>query len=158
MKLKLDANFGDLLRFFAALKVKYLVVGGWAVSVHAQPRATMDMDILVSSEPSNLEAVYSALLRFGAPLETIDKRTFLEAGTFFRLGIPPCQIDIFTAIDGVTFEECWTNRFELQLEPEGVAQFISVGDLIKNKLASGRPQDLADAEAIERAQVQRRKW
>lgn len=120
MKLKLDANFGDLLRFFAALKVKYLVVGGWAVSVHAQPRATMDMDILVGSEPSNREAVYNALLRFGAPLEAIEKSTFLEAGTFPRLGIPPCQIDIFTAIDGVKFEDCWPRRVEVQLDLDGV--------------------------------------
>ena len=152
MKLKLDANFGDLLRLFGALSVRYLVVGGWAVSVHAQPRATLDLDVLVGADPANISAVYRALVEFGAPLEHIDKSKFLEPGTFFRLGVPPCQIDIFTKIDGVEFEECWRNRLEIAVEPEGVIQFISAGDLTKNKIASGRAQDIADAEAIRRAQ------
>lgn len=155
MKLKLDANFGDLLAFFAAHDVKYLVVGGWAVSVHAQPRATLDLDILVCSAPTNVQGVYDALIQFGAPMETIDKATFLEHGTFFRLGVPPCQVDIFTEIDGVSFEECWPNRVIVTLETHGIAQFISAGDLIKNKIASGRAQDIADAEAIKGAQQQR---
>src|SRR5713226_9922469 len=90
MKLKLDANFCDLLSAFRACSVRYLIIGGWAVSVHAQPRATMDMDIFVSPERDNIEALYRALIRFGAPLEKMGKGQFLEPGTFFRIGAPPC--------------------------------------------------------------------
>src|SRR5258708_32219205 len=93
MKLKLDANFCDLLSAFRACSVRYLIIGCWAVSVHAQPRATMDM--FVSPERENIEAVYQALTAFGAPLEKMETSQFLQVGTFFRIGVPPCQVDIF---------------------------------------------------------------
>ena len=123
------------------------------MSVHAQPRATKDMDIFVSPEPANIGAVYEALIRFGAPLKTMDKRQFLEPGTFFRIGAPPCQIEIFPEIPGVQFEACWPNRLEVPLDSESVlsANFISA------RIASGREQDVADAQAIKRAQQQKRK-
>ncbi|HET7259681.1 MAG TPA: DUF6036 family nucleotidyltransferase [Candidatus Acidoferrum sp.] len=156
MKLKLDGNFCDLLSAFRACNVRYLIIGGWAVSIHAQPRATQDMDIFVSPDPSNIEAVYEALIRFGAPLKNMHKSQFLESDTFFRIGAPPCQMDIFPGIPGVQFEACWVNRVEVLLDAEiGLsANVISAQDLIASKLASGRAQDLADAQAIKRAQQQ----
>ena len=159
MKLKLDGNFCDLLSAFRACRVRYLIIGGWAVSIHAQPRATKDMDIFVSPESANIDAVYEALIRFGAPLKTMDKSQFLEPGTFFRIGAPPCQIEIFPEIPGVQFETCWPNRLEVPLDTESVlfANFISAEDLIAAKIASGREQDVADAQAIKRAQQQKRK-
>lgn len=155
MRLKLDANFYDLLSAFRACEVRYLIVGGWAVSVHAQPRATQDLDIFVGSDPTNISEVYNALSRFGAPLGDIDKNKFLEHGTFFRIGAPPCQIDIFTEIPGVRFEACWPRRLEVPLDPSGLsASFISAEDLVAAKIASGREQDIADAHAVRRAQRQ----
>lgn len=77
MKLKLDANFGDLLSAFRACNVRYLIIGGWAVSIHAQSRATQDMRIFVSPDRANIEALYEALLRFGAPLKSMDKSQLL---------------------------------------------------------------------------------
>ena len=156
MRLKLDANFCDLLSAFRSCEVRYLIIGGWAVSVHAQPRATQDLDIFVSSERSNIESVYQALLKFGAPLKTLSKQDFLKPGTFFRIGAPPCQVDVFPEIPGVRFEECWSNRMEVPLET-GSAYFISAEGLIAAKRASGREQDLADIRAIERAQKQKRR-
>jgi hypothetical protein len=154
MKLKLDDNFCDLLSAFHSCRVRYLIIGGWAVSVHAQPRATQGMDIFVSSDPGNLAAVYEALVRFGAPLDNMDKTQFLEPGTFFRIGFPPCQVDIFPEIPGVQFEECWPNRIEITLDADSAlhASVISAKDLIAAKLASGRAQDLADVQAVKRAQ------
>src|SRR5712691_11556163 len=142
MKLKLDGNFCDLLSAFRACSVRYLIIGGWAVSVHAQPRATKDMDIFVSPERGNIEAVYQALVGFGAPLEKMEKS---------------CQVDIFPDIPGVQFEACWPNRVEVLLDAENPfsANFISPEDLIATKIASGREQDLADAQAIRRAQQQK---
>jgi hypothetical protein len=159
MKLKLDSNFYDLLSAFRACNVKYLIIGGWAVSIHAQPRATQDMDIFVSPDRDNIEAVYEALVRFGAPLKNMNNSQFLEQGTFFRIGAPPCQVDIFPGIPGVKFEECWPNRVEVPLDEEGAlsVNFISAKDLIAAKTASGREQDLADAQAIRRAQQQKPK-
>ncbi len=153
MRLKLDANFCDLLSALRACNVRYLIIGGWAVSVHAQPRATQDLDIFVASERSNIELLYEALLRFGAPLENFSKSDFLKPGTFFRIGAPPCQVDIFPEVVGVRFEECWPDRIEVALET-GTAYFISVEGLLAAKRASGREQDLADIRAIERAHKQ----
>ena len=153
MKLKLDANFYDLLSAFRGCNLRYLIVGGWAVSIHAQPRATQDMDIFVDSESANIEAVYEALKGFGVPLDSINKEQFLEPGTFFRIGVPPCQIGIFPEIPGVKFEACWPNRLEVPLDREGLsANFISAEDLIAAKVASGREQDIADVQAIRRVQ------
>jgi len=129
------------------------------VSMHAQPRATKDLDIFVGPEPSNIEAVYEALMRFGAPLKNMDRSQFLESGTFFRVGAPPCQVDIFPEIPGLKFEACWPNRLEATLDTESelTANFISAEDLVTAKVASGREQDVADAQAIRRAQQQRPK-
>jgi hypothetical protein len=159
MKLKLDGNFCDLLSAFRACSVRYLIIGGWAVSIHAQPRATQDMDVFVSPDRVNIEAVYEALVRFGAPLKNMNKSQFLEPGTFFRIGAPPCQVDIFPEIPGVQFEACWPNRVEVLLDAESAlsANVISAEDLIAAKTASGREQDLADAQAIRRAQQQKPK-
>jgi hypothetical protein len=157
MKLKLESNFCDLLSAFRACSVKYLIIGGWAVSIHAQPRATQDLDIFVSPDRANIEAVYEALIRFGAPLKNVDKSRFLEPESFFRIGAPPCQIDIFPGIPGVKFAKCWPNRVEVLLDATGSlsANFISAEDLIAAKTASGRDQDIADAQAIKRAQQQK---
>ena len=159
MKLKLGADFCDLLSAFRAVGVKYLIIGGWAVSVHAQPRATLDMDIFVSPDKGNLEAVYKALIQFGAPLKNTDKNQFLEPGAYFRFGAPPNQVDIFPGIPGVEFEACWSKRVEVPLDCEGPlsANVISADDLIAAKIASGREQDLADVQAIRRAQKQKQK-
>jgi uncharacterized nucleotidyltransferase DUF6036 len=157
MKLKLDANFCDLLSAFRACSVRYLIIGGWAVSVHAQPRATRDMDIFVSPERGNIEAVYQALTAFGAPLEKMKKSQFLQPSTFFRIGAPPCQVDIFPDVPGLQFEACWPKRVEVLLDAKNsfAANFISAEDLIAAKIASGREQDLADVQAIRRALQQK---
>jgi hypothetical protein len=130
MKLKLDSNFCDLLGAFRACSVKYLIIGGWAVSIHAQPRATQDMDIFVSPDRDNIEALYEALVRFGAP---------------------PCQVDVLPGIPGVEFEACWPNRLEVLVEEGSAlsANVISAKDLIAAKIASGREQDLATHRPLE---------
>lgn len=159
MKLRLGSDFCDLLSAFHACNVKYLIIGGWAVSIHAQPRATQDMDIFVSPDRTNLEAVYEALLRFGAPLNNVPKNQFLAPGSYFRVDAPPNQVDIFPGIPGVQFEACWAKRVEVPLDVEGAifAHIISAEDLIASKIASGREQDLADVQAIRRAQKQKPK-
>jgi len=117
------------------------------------------MDIFVSPDSSNLAAVYEALLQFGAPLDNVEKSQFLESGTFFRMGLPPCQVDIFSEIPGVQFDACWPNRTEILLDTESSLRIdvISPQDLILAKLASGRAQDLADVQAVKNAQGQKQR-
>jgi len=146
-------DFKELLSVLNACRVKYLVVGAYAVSIHAQPRATKDLDILIKANAANAEAVFTALAKFGAPLQDLTSADFAEPGPFFRLGREPVGIDILTTIPGVEFDAAWERRVEEVVDSESglKASFISRDDLIAAKLASGRTQDLADVEAIRNA-------
>jgi hypothetical protein len=146
-------DFKELLSVLNAHRVKYLVVGAYAVSIHAQPRATKDLDILVKADADNAQAVFAALAQFGAPLQGLTAADFAEPGPFLRLGREPVGVDILTAIPGVEFEAAWERRVEDVIDPASglKATFISREDLIAGKLASGRPQDLADVDAIRKA-------
>src|SRR5208337_4969025 len=146
-------DFKELLSVLNAHRVKYLVIGAYAVSIHAQPRATKALDILVKADAENAAAIFAALAQFGAPLEGLTAADFAEPGPFFRMGREPVGVDILTAIPGVDFDAAWERRVEAVLDAEtGLrAFFISRDDLIAAKLASGRPQDLADVSAIQEA-------
>ena len=146
-------DFKELLSVLNAHRVKYLVVGAYAVSIYAQPRATKDLDILVKSDADNAQAVFAALAQFGAPLQGLTAADFAEPGPFLRLGREPVLVDILTAMPGVEFDAAWKRRVEEVIDPAGglKASFISREDLIAGKLASGRPQDLADVDAIRKA-------
>jgi hypothetical protein len=126
------------------------VVGGYAVSLHAQPSSTQDIDILIESSAENAKAVYNALEEFGAPLEGLTPADFTEPGKFFRMGRAPLAVDILPEIDGIDFEQAWPNRVQTVVDPHtgATALFISREDLITNKLAAGRPQDVADVAAL----------
>jgi len=94
-------DFKELLSAFNAGQVKYLIVGGYAVSFHAQPRATKDLDILIGADAENSKAVYAALAKFGAPIEGLSAKDFAEPDNFFRMGTPPVMVDIMPKISGV---------------------------------------------------------
>ena len=64
-------DFEQLLSSLNAEHAAYLVIGAYAVAIHAQPRATKDLDILIGSDPANAAAVWRALATFGAPLQGI---------------------------------------------------------------------------------------
>jgi hypothetical protein len=147
-------DFKELLSAFNAHSVKYLVVGGYAVSYHAQPRATKDLDLFIKADPANADAAYAALADFGAPLAEIDKSDLADPRKFIRFGQPPIAIDILSGIDGVDFDQAWERRVEGVIDPKsGLTVFIiSRTDLIASKLAAGRMRDLADVEEIREAE------
>jgi hypothetical protein len=143
-------EFKDLLSAFHAHGVKYLIVGGYAVIFHAQPRTTKDIDLLIQADPRNAQAIYEALTEFGLPLGEIRPEDFADRASFYRFGHEPRCVDILPEIPGVDFDAAWERRVEGVIDREtGLkASFISAEDLIAAKLAAGRPQDLADADAI----------
>ena len=146
-------DFKELLSILNAHHVKYLVVGAYAVSIYAQPRATQDLDILVRADAANAEAVFASLAKFGAPLQGLAAADFAAPGPFLRMGREPVSVDILTAIPGIEFDAAWERRVEEVIDPASglKASFISREDLIAGKLASGRLQDLADVEAMRKA-------
>ena len=146
-------DYKDLLSAFNAHGVKYLIVGAYAVIFHAQPRFTKDIDLFIQADPANAQATYAALAEFGAQLDGIRPEDFAERGSFFRFGHDPHSFDLLPDIPGVDFDEAWERRVEGVIDPESglKAFFISASDLIASKLAAGRPQDVADAEAVRKA-------
>ena len=148
-------DFKELLSVFNAHSVKYLIVGGYAVSFHAQPRATKDLDVFIKADPANAKAAYAALASFGAPLGNISVEDLSDSRKFIRLGREPVAVDIFSGIDGVAFDEAWERRVEGVIDGASglTAFFISKADLIASKLAAGRMRDLADVEDMREAEA-----
>jgi Nucleotidyl transferase of unknown function (DUF2204) len=146
----LPRDLKELLGAFNDQAVKYLVVGGYAFGVHAEPRATKDLDLFIRSDKENSEAVFRALAQYGAPLTGLSPVDFTD-GTVFQIGQPPARIDILQQIDGLTFDEAWENRVEALLDGEIQTAVIAKDDLIRNKLASGRQQDVLDVEKLRAA-------
>jgi hypothetical protein len=144
-----NPDFKDLFAALNAAGARYLLVGGYAVAYHAQPRFTKDLDIWVDSDPANAARVYEALSRFGAPLQDLAQADLEHPGTVFQIGVPPNRIDVVTAIDGVLFHEAWPERTETTYGEQTVP-VIGLRHLIQNKRASGRPQDLLDLEILGR--------
>ena len=146
-------DYKDLLSAFHAHGVRYLIVGGYAVIFHAQPRFTKDIDVFIKADLANAQAVYAALAEFGAPLQNIRPEDFADRSSFFRFGRDPRGFDILPDLPGVDFDAAWERRVEGVIDTKSglKAFFISKDDLIAAKLASGRPQDLADVNAIQKA-------
>jgi predicted nucleotidyltransferase len=143
----------ELLRAFNDHGVKYLVVGGYAFGVHAEPRATKDLDLFVRPDAQNSEAIFRALAQYGAPLGDLSPADFMD-GTVFQIGQPPARVDILQHIDGISFDQAWENRIEGLVDGEIRTIVISKDDLIQNKLASGREQDILDVKMLRVAALQ----
>ena len=144
----LNEDYKDMLLALSEEKVRFLLVGAYALAAHGYPRATMDIDIWVMPSPRNAEAVLRALRRFGAPLHNLTKEDLQKDGTVFQIGVAPRRIDIITAVSGLQFEETYGRSMPVKIE--GIEVHIpSIDDLIRNKRASGRTKDLADEEALE---------
>lgn len=147
----MNSDFKDLLQLLSEEGVEYLVVGGYAVIYHSQPRFTKDLDIWLRPSPENAKRVLRVFQRFGLPLLGDASETdFEEEGFQYAVGRPPSMIDFLTSIPGLDFDSCWNNR--VKAEGAGVSiLFLSKDDLIAAKKIAGRHQDLADIEEIERS-------
>jgi predicted nucleotidyltransferase len=143
----------ELLRAFNDHAVKYLIVGGYAFGVHAEPRATKDLDLFIRPDKENSQAIFRALAQYGAPLGGLSPADFMD-GTVFQIGQPPARVDILQHIDGISFDEAWENRIEGLVDGEIRAIVISKDDLIQNKLASGREQDILDVKKLRAAALE----
>ena len=144
----LNEDYKDMLQALVDEKVRFLLVGAYALAAHGYPRATMDIDIWVMPSPDNAAAVLRAVRRFGAPLHDLTKADLEKEGTVFQIGLAPRRIDIITAASGLDFESASSHATTVEIE--GITVWIpSVADLIRNKRASGRTRDIADAEALE---------
>ncbi len=141
-------DFKDFLKLLNARRVKYLIIGGYAVGYHGYPRATGDLDIFVEISPANAKALVGAFKKFGFDVPELKESLFLRKGKMVRVGRPPMRLEVLNDISGVSFDECYTSRVTDVIE--GIQlHFIDLPHLLANKRASGRAKDLADVENLQ---------
>jgi len=144
----LNNDYKDILLKLSDRKVKFLLVGAYAMAVHGYPRSTMDIDLWVKPDPENANLVLNALDDFGAPLGDLKAEDLQKEEMVFQIGVAPCRIDILTSVDGLKFEDAFLNSQMIDIEGIPV-HVLSIPDLIKNKRSTGRTKDLADAQELE---------
>jgi len=149
LRCMMPTDLKELLRALNDHAVKYLIVGGYAFGVHADPRAPKHLDIFIRTDEENCKAVFRALAQYGAPLGGLTPSDFMD-GTTFQIG-QPARIYILQRIDGVPFDDAWVNRVEGLIDGETRTAVISREDLIRNKLATGREQDALDVKTLRSA-------
>ena len=139
----------DFVKLLTKHGVRALIVGAHALGFHARPRYTKDLDIFVDPSLENAERIVGAIREFGFAELGITPKDLSERGRVIQLGFPPNRIDVMTNISGVTFEEAWQHRVEGTFGGQAVV-FIGKEDLMRNKSAAGRHQDLADLDLLRR--------
>ena len=144
----MNKDFREFLKLLAKHKIKYLIVGGYAVGFHGYPRYTKDLDIWIKPERKNAERTLKLLDDFGFGTTGITIEDLETKGKFILLGNPPNRIDLVTSCDGVDFNDCYKRKELMDLGKIKI-NFIDLNNLKKNKQAVNRAQDLADIKNLE---------
>ena len=147
--MELTQDFKELLRLFEKNEVKYLVVGGYAVNYYGYPRYTHDIDLWIWTTEKNAKKVKNSIIEFGFSSFNLIIDDLMAPERVIQLGHPPHRIDLLTSIDGVQFQKAFDDKNLVTID-DLIIPFISLSDLISNKNASQRLQDLADAEQLEK--------
>jgi predicted nucleotidyltransferase len=147
MGIGLPQDFKEFLRLLTDRKIRYLLIGGYAVGYHGYPRATNDLDIWLAIDPATANQMVQVLKQFGFDTPQLSAKLFLQENNIVRMGNPPIRIEILTAISGVNFDECFDQRIVDEIDGVQV-NIISLEKLKINKQASGRHKDLDDLENL----------
>ena len=145
----LDQDFEDFVELLNQYGVDYMVVGGYALAFHGKPRHTGDLDIWIDISEENATKMYAVIAGFGMASLGLQKEDFLESGVITQIGYPPLRIDILNEIDGVNFKQAYPNKLVIDVDGLPV-NYISLDDLIQNKQASGRHQDISDIKSLKK--------
>ena len=153
--MELDKDFKEFIELLNEHKVKYLIIGGYAVNLHGYPRYTKDIDFWLWMTRPNIKKLMKAIKEFGFGSLNLEIEDFMTPENIIQLGYEPHRIDLLVEVEGVNFEECYQRRTEVKVEGVEV-QFLSLQDLITAKRKAGRLQDLADAEQLEKLEKKKR--
>jgi hypothetical protein len=145
----ISSDYRDLFKILNKHKVRYLVVGAYAVIFYTEPRYTKDIDIWVEPTLKNAEKLYKAIGEFGAPLKGISTKDFANKKTIYQIGVAPVRIDIIMSVSGSVFTEAWKHRRKTKYSDVPI-NIIGVKELILAKERIGRPQDLIDIAQLKR--------
>ncbi|MCF6149392.1 MAG: hypothetical protein E3K37_12125 [Candidatus Kuenenia sp.] len=147
----MDSNFKEFLSLLNTHKVKYVIVGAYALGCYTEPRFTNDLDIYTQPDINNVKKLAYALTDFGFDVSQMDFSLFLSGDEILRVGTPPLRIDILPKITGITWDEVWKNKKTGSIGTNHPIRvnFIGKKQLIKNKKATKRPKDLRDVQQLE---------
>jgi len=145
----LNSDYRDILHILSEKKVKFILVGAYAMAAHGYPRSTMDIDIWIMPDPQNANMVLKALEDFGAPIKNLSADDLQKEDLIFQIGVAPRRIDIITSADGLRFEDAFSRSQLVEIDAVPV-HILSISDLIINKRSTGRLKDLADVETLEK--------
>ncbi len=143
----LAPDFSEFCALLNARRVEFVIVGAHALAFHGVPRYTGDLDILVRPTLENAQALLDAIADFGFPAGGLTPAGVTNPRTVIEMGVPPVQLHVMSAVDGVTWDEVWAGREAGPLGPHAVS-FIGRTEFLKNKRAAARPKDLADVAAL----------
>jgi hypothetical protein len=145
--MKIEKDYEEFLRLLNKNSVKYIVVGAFALALYSKPRYTQDLDILIETEEENIKKLINVLHEFGFKKINIKIEDLTKKDQILQLGYEPVRIDILTSITGCSFKEVWNNKLKEQYG-KTLVNFIGKKELIKNKKAISRKQDIADLELL----------
>ncbi|MBD3414429.1 MAG: hypothetical protein GF421_08370 [Candidatus Aminicenantes bacterium] len=135
--MRAEKDYEKFLKLLNKHKLKYCIIGAYAVAFYAKPRYTKAMDIFVEPTVDNAKKTLKVLKEFGFGELSVPLDDLTQEGNIFQLGYEPVRIDPLTKIEGFRFQEAWTNRVIGDYGSEKV-NFIGLDDLIENKKISGR--------------------
>jgi hypothetical protein len=144
-------DFEDILALFDRHGVRYLIVGGLAVTFHAMPRYTKDIDLWIDKDRTNVERVNEALEEFGSP----DFLDSAKSDEILQIGVAPNRIDLIREIGEVDFSEAWNRRIEGRYG-DATVHWIDLDTLIRIKRSIDHPRHQEDARVLEIVRDRRR--
>jgi hypothetical protein len=128
-------------------KVRYCVIGAFALAFHAHPRYTKDIDILVEASTDNAKKILKVLNEFGFGSLDLNIEDLVTEGNIIQLGYEPVRIDIMTSIKGLDFSKVWREHVTGPYGQQTI-NYIDRQNLIESKKLSDRIQDKADLELL----------
>ncbi len=143
----ISSDYKDLFKTLNRHKVKYLVIGAYAVTFYTEPRYTKDLDIWASNDRANAKRLYKALVDFGAPLKGVSERDFANKKMIYQIGVAPVRIDILMDASGIKFENAWKNRKNSKYGGISI-NIMGVKELIYSKKKAGREHDISDIKKL----------
>ncbi len=87
--MKLQRDLREFIESLNSQGVRYVIVGGYAVAFHGQPRYTGDIDIFVESSEDNARRIEAVLRGFGFADAGLSADDFLQPDRVVQLGVPP---------------------------------------------------------------------
>lgn len=143
----LSSDYEDLFKILNGYRIKYLIVGAYAVIYYTEPRYTKDLDVWIFPDLNDNQKIYDALKKFGAPLQGVTPEDFKNKKMIYQIGVAPVRIDIKMDVEGLNFKKAWQNRKRILFGKTPI-YILGLKDLIQAKKKMGRPQDLLDIQKL----------